>query len=81
MPCTCIYRPGWQGAATAAAVPLLCPGGDSKTLMVVQVAPVEKNSAETVCSLNFAQRVRAVELGPAARSVERVRDQQVRGRD
>jgi len=42
-------------------------GGDSKTLMVVQVAPVEKNVAETVCSLNFAQRVRTVELGQATK--------------
>eukprot|EP00731_Ephydatia_muelleri_P001344 Em0001g1344a len=43
--------------------------GDSKTLMVVQVSPVEKNGLETVCSLNFAQRVRAVELGQAGRKV------------
>ena len=35
--------------------------------MVVQVAPVEKNVAETVCSLNFAQRVRTVELGQATK--------------
>jgi len=41
-------------------------GGDSKTLMVVQVAPVEKNVGETMCSLMFAERVRAVELGKAA---------------
>ena len=41
-------------------------GGDSKTLMVVQVAPVEKNVGETMCSLMFAERVRAVELGRAA---------------
>jgi len=44
-------------------------GGDSKTLMVVQVAPVEKNVAETVCSLTFAQRVRAVELGQASKKI------------
>lgn len=37
--------------------------------MVVQVSPVEKNGLETVCSLNFAQRVRAVELGQAGRKV------------
>ena len=40
-------------------------GGDSKTLMMVQVSSVEKNVGETVCSLGFAQRVRAVELGQA----------------
>ena len=44
-------------------------GGDSKTLMVVQAAPVAKNVSETVCSLTFAQRVRAVELGQATRRV------------
>lgn len=45
-------------------------GGDSKTLMIVQIAPVKKNADETVCSLNFAQRVRTVELGQASRRVE-----------
>ena len=44
-------------------------GGNSKTLMVVQVAPVEKNVGETVCSLNFAVRVKAVELGQASKKV------------
>ena len=47
-------------------VKMLLIGGDSKTLMVVQVAPVEKNVGETMCSLMFAERVRAVELGRAA---------------
>ena len=37
--------------------------------MVVQVAPVEKNVGETICSLQFAQRVRAVELGQASKRV------------
>ena len=46
------------------------PGGDSKTLMVVQLSPVEKNVGETVCSLTFAQRVRAVELGQATKKTE-----------
>ncbi|XP_067052351.1 kinesin-like protein KIFC3 isoform X2 [Acropora muricata] len=45
-------------------------GGDSKTLMVVQVSPVEKNVSETVCSLTFAQRVRTVELGQATKKTE-----------
>lgn len=47
-------------------IKMLLIGGDSKTLMVVQVAPVEKNVGETMCSLMFAERVRAVELGRAA---------------
>ena len=45
-------------------------GGDSKTLMITQVAPVRKNEGETICSLNFAQRVRNVELGAATRRFE-----------
>ena len=45
-------------------------GGDSKTLMIVQVAPVEKNVSETTCSLSFGQRVRTVELGAASRKIE-----------
>ncbi|XP_061427903.1 kinesin-like protein KIFC3 isoform X2 [Lethenteron reissneri] len=43
---------------------------ESKTLMVIQVAPAARHAAETICSLHFAQRARAVELGPAARRVE-----------
>ncbi|WAR12064.1 KIFC3-like protein [Mya arenaria] len=45
-------------------------GGDSKTLMITQIAPVRKNEAESICSLNFAQRVRNVELGAATRKLE-----------
>lgn len=37
-------------------------GGDSKTLMFVQVAPGSSNVAESLCSLNFASRVRSVKL-------------------
>uniref|UniRef100_G3TS78 Kinesin-like protein n=1 Tax=Loxodonta africana TaxID=9785 RepID=G3TS78_LOXAF len=44
--------------------------GDSKTLMVVQVSPVEKNTSETLYSLKFAERVRSVELGPVSRRTE-----------
>ncbi|KAM9069064.1 kinesin-like protein KIFC3 isoform 3-T3 [Sarcophilus harrisii] len=44
--------------------------GDSKTLMLVQVSPVEKNTSETLCSLKFAERVRSVELGPGSRRAE-----------
>ena len=42
--------------------------GDAKTLMMVQVSPADKNSSETYCSLDFAQRVRSVELGKAKSS-------------
>lgn len=34
--------------------------------MVVQVAPVPYHVNETLCSLNFAKRVRTVELGQAS---------------
>lgn len=40
--------------------------GDSKTVMVVQVAPLPCHVNETLCSLNFAKRVRTVELGQAS---------------
>ncbi|KAL3858961.1 hypothetical protein ACJMK2_009206 [Sinanodonta woodiana] len=49
-----------------------CLGGDSKTLMLVQIAPVRKNEGESICSLNFAQRVRNVELGAATKKVEKL---------
>ncbi|XP_042653452.1 kinesin-like protein KIFC3 isoform X5 [Tyto alba] len=44
--------------------------GDSKTLMMVQVSPAERNTSETLCSLKFAERVRSVELGPVSRKAE-----------
>lgn len=40
-------------------------GGNSKVLMVVNVSATTSCSSETGCSLTFAQRVRAVELGSA----------------
>jgi kinesin family member C2/C3 len=39
--------------------------GDSKTLMFVQISPNENDVGETLCSLNFASRVRGIELGQA----------------
>ncbi|XP_006814107.1 kinesin-like protein KIFC3 [Saccoglossus kowalevskii] len=55
-------------------------GGDSKTLMVVQTSPVEKNVGETMSSLSFAQRVRAVELGQATKKVESAEIATLKGR-
>ncbi len=40
-------------------------GKDNKTLMIVQVNPLASSRGESVCSLNFASRVRTVELGKA----------------
>ncbi|KAL4569257.1 hypothetical protein LXL04_024893 [Taraxacum kok-saghyz] len=45
-------------------------GGDSKTLMFVQISPSEKDLSETLSSLNFATRVRGVELGPAKKHID-----------
>ncbi|RUS84642.1 hypothetical protein EGW08_007614, partial [Elysia chlorotica] len=41
-------------------------GGDSKTLMIVQVAPGNQNVRETLCTLTFGQRVSAVKFGQAS---------------
>eukprot|EP01033_Poteriospumella_lacustris_P001884 gene1884-1370_t len=40
---------------------------DSKTLMIVCASPILYNAEETFCSLNFASRVRTVELGKASK--------------
>ncbi|XP_033012057.1 LOW QUALITY PROTEIN: kinesin-like protein KIFC2 [Lacerta agilis] len=45
-------------------------GKGSKTIMMVQISPLEKNVGESICSLKFAQRVCKVELGPASRRVD-----------
>ncbi|KAJ4850442.1 hypothetical protein Tsubulata_009457 [Turnera subulata] len=45
-------------------------GGDSKTLMFVQISPNENDLGETLSSLSFASRVRGVELGPARRQLD-----------
>ncbi|KAI8552295.1 hypothetical protein RHMOL_Rhmol06G0255500 [Rhododendron molle] len=45
-------------------------GGDSKTLMFVQISPNENDLSETLCSLNFASRVRGIELGPAKKQAD-----------
>jgi kinesin family protein C2/C3 len=45
-------------------------GGDSKTVMFANVTPAPYNRAETITTLQFAQRVRAVDLGLAKTHVE-----------
>jgi len=55
-------------------------GGDSKVLMIVQVAPVERHVNETLCSLNFAQSVRSVELGAADRKLKSAEVLALKGR-
>lgn len=45
-------------------------GGDCKTLMFVQISPSAADLGETLCSLNFASRVRGVEHGPARKQAD-----------
>ena len=46
-----------------------CLGGDSKTLMFVHAGPAASNVAESACTLEFASRVRNIEMGPARKNV------------
>ncbi|OVA05485.1 Kinesin [Macleaya cordata] len=45
-------------------------GGDCKTLMFVQISPSSADLGETLCSLNFASRVRGIEHGPARKQAD-----------
>ena len=38
-------------------------GGDSKTMVIIQVSPCEKDAQETLSTLNFGQRVSQIEKG------------------
>ncbi|XP_048226914.1 kinesin-like protein KIN-14R isoform X2 [Ricinus communis] len=53
-------------------------GGDSKTMMFVQISPSERDLGETLSSLNFATRVRGVELGPAKKQIDLVELQKLK---
>lgn len=48
---------------------LPCTAKQSKTLMFVNLAPTLYNSSESFCSMDFAARVRTVELGKATKNV------------
>ncbi|XP_057998764.1 kinesin-like protein KIN-14S isoform X2 [Hevea brasiliensis] len=45
-------------------------GGDCKTLMFVQISPSAADLGESLCSLNFAARVRGIESGPARKQAD-----------
>lgn len=45
-------------------------GGEAKVLMFVQISPLEQDLGETLSSLNFATRVRGVELGPVKKQID-----------
>jgi len=50
-----------------------CPqaslGGDAKTLMFLNIAPEVSAAQESLCSLRFAAKVNACEIGTARRNV------------
>jgi hypothetical protein len=46
-----------------------CLGGDAKTLMFVNVSPTAEFAPESLCSLRFAAKVNACEIGVARRNV------------
>jgi len=45
-------------------------GGNSRTMMVVTVCPNSSSIDETICALQFAQRVRRIHLGSAQKNVQ-----------
>ncbi|KAK9756745.1 hypothetical protein RND81_01G118100 [Saponaria officinalis] len=45
-------------------------GGDCKTLMFVQISPADSDLGETLCSLNFASRVKGIDHGPARKQAD-----------
>uniref|UniRef100_A0ACD5UQG7 Uncharacterized protein n=1 Tax=Avena sativa TaxID=4498 RepID=A0ACD5UQG7_AVESA len=47
-----------------------CLGGDSKTLMFVNLSPESSSTSESICSLRFAARVNSCEIGIPRRQTQ-----------
>lgn len=59
-------------AQSSLSVYFLSTGDDSKTLMLVHISPKEDDLCETICSLNFATRVRKIHLGMTDSTVSKL---------
>lgn len=72
--CTLLFFIYHHGLNIFSSLDFIFLGKDSKTLMLVHISPKEEDLCETVCSLNFATRVRSVHLGNTDSTVSKCDD-------